>query len=339
MKPQLRLTTLLLAAATLMSACYSRYDGLVPQRSEGVPGISDLGVLTPATITNQGDLLNSTIYGELGATGTVFQGGLTFSFVGTGGDVCIWVDPELAAWTPYVFGNSGVTVNQFSWPDNQFDDGDLDIRGGESVYYSGTQANDLDSESARIGNFEINSTDSLGTPILLNFDRCNSVVAGTGVVEDCTIGGTLEGALHTVVLETFSLPIDDWRLSYGLVFAEGTCDEMLATLSEGAPVNELQRECVILGESIPAGEPTGSLAADAGLPTRTWTAGEVPTIEGSIDFETAYCGAQLYNYCQEEFNRVTANGNRCAWHEDPDPAEGLERCFCGDRTTLPEVLQ
>ena len=63
---------------------------------------------------------------------------MTFDFVGTGGEVCIWVDPEVAYWSQALSPQPSQIDRKWAFPDNTFDDGDIDLFAGQSVYYTGS---------------------------------------------------------------------------------------------------------------------------------------------------------------------------------------------------------
>ena len=137
----------------LGTACDLDQSFLFPDPIEGVPGIVDLGQLTPVALNNSADVLDQVIFGEIGPTGTAELGGATFEFEGTDGSVCVWVDSELVHWNQSVSPSD--QVPEWSQPDNPFDDGDLELSGGLSVYYTGTPGE-------QIGDFQVRYEDSLG---------------------------------------------------------------------------------------------------------------------------------------------------------------------------------
>lgn len=303
------------AIATLLAATGCDYSGdwLFDGAVEGVPGVvhlnDELGEFTPATVEGPAQVDQAVIYGEVGPTGTTEAGGATISFEGTGGHVCLWVDPELVFWNQSV---SAARPNPtYSYPDNVFDDGDLDLYAGFSAYYNGTPGEQM-------GDFDIRYEDSLGNPIEIGLNECtiSSLTASTGghsgrgAPEYCTLRNTQPGVTYMVALEAWSTPLDDSRLGYGLLVVDGTCGE----LQEAA--NVAHNECLILGEAV-----DGS-ANDAPGP---WVgADNVPSRAGSVDFEQAFCrgGSNLTDFCATE-----AEQNDCS---DPEA-----RCYCGDPENTP----
>ncbi len=263
------------------------------------PGVVHLGELVPTVIDGETSIDEAVIYGEIGATGTAEPGGVTFSFEGTGGPVCVWVDPELVFWNQSVAPQAGSDDARWAYPDNVFDDGDLDLYAGYAVYYSG-------SPGEKMGDFEIRYEDSLGNQIPLTLNECTisglngtGAHSGRGAPESCTLAATLPGVSYMVAIEAWSTPLDDDRLSYGLILAEGDCDDIR---------NGITEECVILGE-----------ARDAD--------GEM--IPDSSTFEVTYCanveGADaLVDYCETE-----AETYDCS----------VDHCFCGDPDNTPTLLE
>lgn len=320
-----------------VAGCDIDQSFLFPAPIESVPGIQDLGTLKPATIANIADARAAVIYGELGPTGSANLGGLTFNFDGVNGSVCVWVDPESIFW------NQSISPSrpQPNWrqPDNIFDDGDLDLRAGNTAYYTG-------SPGERIDDFKIRYTDALGNPVYVSFNDCitESITnpgaeghAGRGSPEYCTLANTIEGVNYTVVLDTYSLPLDDDRLGYGLILAMGPCSGGSAG-GIGGPVtlaglfgadSDLAAECVISGEAIHPGEEQGKRAAKADLPSPTWIGDEKPTWDRYDDFEASFCASDLDTYCKNERKNITD----CSW--EAEPGEGGTRCYCGDPTNTP----
>jgi len=289
------------AALGLAVGCDYDGAGLYPQVTE-VPGIIDLGVVTPSDVTDQSSINDAIMYAEVGSTGTSQRGGVTMSFVGTGNTLCLWVDPEAAFWDQAV---SPISPTQaFAYPDNQADDGDLDMYAGLSVYYSG-------SPGEEIGTFQILYQDQLGNKVPVDFNECTindyfgdpGGHAGRGTPESCTLTATQPGVSYTILLSTWSTPTDDDRLAYGFLLTNGSCQDLVRAsdfTQEGA-------ECVIGGESTdPAtGEP----------------------FDGEDLFEASYCtsvaentNSALFDFCTQE-----AESKDCS----------VDHCFCGDPNLTP----
>lgn len=243
-------------------------------------------------------------YGQVGLTeigGDI--GGATFTFEGTGGDVCLVVDPEVVYW------NQSVAVDgardNYSYPDLEEDDGDIDMFAGLSAYYTG-------SPGVEIGDFTGFYTDSLGNQIEIEYGLCTQVGAqgqddshsGRATAEYCTIDtSAYAGVEFTVVLETFSVPLDDGLLSFGVMAREGSC----AGISE----------CTLLGES---------LDADGNVNACT------------PQLEAAFCGQQtLESFCcvHPEMCGEDATPDECeSALEDygVSDVEELESAFCAENS-------
>lgn len=283
------------------------FDGAI----EGVRGIDHLGTLEPANIESAADVEGAVIIGEIGPTGTAAKGGVTFTFEGTGDSVCIFVDPEAVFWNQSVAVRNPNT--RYQYPDNPFDDGDLDLYAGFATYYTGTPA--TQENGGEIGDFFVRYEDSLDEEIQVALNECviTSMLqdsgghAGRGSPEYCTIRNTQPGVSYVGLLETFSVPIDDRRLGYGLLLANGTCSSLL---SNGQP-SFGNDECLIRGEAV---RPRDSEED----PLQPWPA--------AIEFEEAYCsGADMADYCEGEANRAASGAIDC--EED--------HCFCGDPDDTP----
>lgn len=334
------LSNRLLCAAVVASAagCDLDQSFLFPNAIEGVPGVVDLGTLVPIDVLTRPQVEDAVIYGEIGPTGTSEIGGITFNFNGINGSVCIWIDPESIFWNQSI----SPTRPQPTWrqPDNVFDDGDLDLRAGNTAFYTGTPGE-------RIDDFKVRYTDALGNPVNVSFNDCKTASitndvdeghAGRGSPEYCTLKNTIEGVNYTVVLDTFSLPLDDDRLGYGLIFAKGECTGGSSGLGGGtaslaglynAGSDDIAAECVITGESVQPGVEQGKRAAKAKLPSPTWIGTEKPSWGKYSEAEAAFCGRTLDTFCKDERQKHTD----CSW-ESP-PGEDGSRCYCGNPQNNP----
>ncbi len=296
--------------ALLAGACDIDQAFLFPEPIEGVAGVQDLGLIAPVVLDSPEAVAEAIIYGEIGPTGSAVLGGLTFEFEGIGGSLCLWVDPETVFWNESVSPTQPSPI--WSEPDNVFDDGDLDLTGGLSVYYTGTPGE-------RIGGFEVRYEDRLGNNVPVDLNLCSQQDyfgtgrghAGRGFPEFCTIPDTLVGVRYTAVLEAFSAPLDDDRLGYGLILSEGPCTAQSGftgpNLREfmGATADVESWECVISGESIVPGSSQGDAARALELPSPTWLGvGEVPSWPRSVDAEAAFCALEAAEFCLQERERV-----------------------------------
>ena len=177
-------------------------------------------------------------FGQLGRAPHLTQGGATFTFIGTGDNVCVIVDPETVYWNQSIAPAS--RSDQYAYPDFFNDDGDLDLYGGMSSYYTG-------SPGVEIGDFKGFYTDSKGELIEIEYGECNQsgyngvdgAHAGRGTSEFCTINtDQQEGVEFTVVMETWSVPLDDGVLSFGVTVMNERCPRVDTS------------ECFMLNESL-----------------------------------------------------------------------------------------
>jgi hypothetical protein len=298
--------------------------------------IDDIRILTgadgdpliPVDVATFPDLQQATVYAEIGAPQTSDDGGLTVDFIGTGGPICIWVDPETAYWTPAIGQQLDQTARKYSYPDNVFDDGDIDIFAGLSVYYTG-------SPGTKIGDFVVDYEDSLGNPVPISLAACPNIpaqfdgqqFAGRGAPEYCTIPATDLGISYTILLRTWSTPLDDDRLSFGFLLANGSCNDIRGL---NGPATNLNDECVIQGESLtPVGEEAGPFYGfdevnDAG---RIWSK--------SVELEETFCNPDtlMRRFCNQEVEDVNEAGATCSWGDPPTGEE--DRCYCGNPDDTP----
>lgn len=268
----------------------------------------------------------ATIYGEVGPVENSLPSGATLEFQGTGGDVCVFVDPEVVYWTQSI--SQSTPEREFRFPDNVYDDGDLDVRIGQSVYYRGTPG-------VSMGGFEVQYTDDLGNDVEINLVQCQNTnedndepFAGRGAPEYCTVRNTQIGVNYTVAMEAFSLPRDDARMAFGVVLAAGDCADTEGSLIRAVSppavgVTIVNEECVIRGEALP---PVGDSQVYFGYE-------EGRSLAGSEDFEDAFCGGQLFNYCLDEIQTVRGDGFTCDYQGIS--GDETRRCYCGDRNETP----
>lgn len=293
----------------------------------------DTPEIVPADIASIDDIRANTIYAEVGAPNIPGRGGVTFDLVGTGDEICIWMDPELAFWNEAVNQNPGPLDRKWAYPDNVFDDGDIDMFAGLSVYYTG-------SPGEVIGDFVVRYEDSLGQVVPVSLAACpntfgvvgDPAAAGRGQPEFCTLPPTEVGVSYTVLLKTWSTPLDDDRLAFGLLVANGSCDDLREVANPNNVTVETD-ECLIQGESLmPEGEDYGPFFGFDAAAARQWP--------GSIDFENQFCKPPsedrdtfMSTFCKEELERLEADGLSCQRQtiENPDA-----RCYCGDIQDTPD---
>jgi len=205
------------------------------------------------------------------------------------------------------------------------------------VYYTG-------SPGEEIGDFVVEYKDSLGNTVPISLASCPSdesiirdgvlQTAGRGTPEFCTIPSTDVGIGYTVLLRTWSTPLDDDRLSFGVLIANGKCDNNEPGEAPGlrqvlGVSTRSSEECVIQGESLtPAGQDYGPFygfdeANDAG---RIW--------DRSVGFEAAFCDPEqtMKKYCKNEADSMLKTGHGCEWQTSPN---GDNRCYCGDPNDSP----
>lgn len=325
----------MLALLPLIGACDFSGDFLFPGAIEGVPGVLHIGAddagspLVPAVITSPEDAAAATVYAEVGPTGNAFPSGVTFNFEGNGGAVCAFIDPELVFWNQAVSTQGAPGSGRWRQPDNPFDDGDLELEAGLSVYYTG-------SEGEELGNFQVRYEDTLGNEIPVDLVACTITTtvqgnfnptahAGRGAPEYCTIFNTQPGISYTVALEVFSTPPDDDRLGFGVLLAEGACPGVISAASPVGGVGSLptHEECVIMGEAIVPIEGKGAYH-------RGYQSGQ--EWPGSMEFEDTYCHERISGFCTDERELHAEAGNDCEYSTVSEPAN---RCFCGDPDTTP----
>lgn len=330
-----------------LAACEKSGDFLLPAEIDGVPGITHIeaeggGPFQPVRIDTREDVEANTIYTEIGPTGDVRRSGITMEFTGTGGSVCAFVDPETVAWNQSV----SVASPERRWrlPDNQFDDGDVDMQVGLSLYYRGTPGQQM-------AGFEVQYQDALGNDVEVELVACRNFTtvlgndnfdahAGRGTAEFCTIENTQPGVNYMVALEGFSLPPDDYRLGVGILIAQGPCEGADGpdedTIPDGllnriTPLNPqepllIAHECLIRGESIrPKSEGTQVYyGLDESL---AWPE--------SINLEDTFCTSAMNTYCnQERLDKLDA-GVTCSRTETGPDLPEEERCYCGDNRDTP----
>ena len=180
-------------------------------------------------------------FGQLGQAEDGKKGGATFTFVGTGDEVCLVVDPETVFWSQSIA--PGNRQDNFAYPDFYNDDGDLDLFAGMSSYDTG-------SPGVEIGDFTGFYTDSQGETVEIEYGECfqtgsqtgmDNAHAGRATTEYCTIDTDQKaGVEYTVVLDTFSVPLDDGVLSFGVAVVNERCSRIDKS------------ECFIRGESLNA---------------------------------------------------------------------------------------
>ena len=126
--------------------------------------------------------------------------------------------------------------------------------------------------------------DDLGNPVDVSLSECvitgyggtGEGHQGRGMPEYCTLYNTQPEVSYTVLLQTFSTPLDDDTLSYGVLLAQGPCQSMIETYGVGA--KQWKGECLIEGEALVPGMQTGAAAALANYADRSWVGTEVADV-------------------------------------------------------------
>jgi len=292
---------LLVGASLVLASCDSNNTEALPDPGDDVPQIIEIGemqVLTtdelaemqglPAQGIDPAEWCKETddegrvrcFFGQLASTDASFRGGATFTYEGTGGEVCVIVDPETVFWNHSVATSS--PEQNYRVPDQVSDDGDIDLFSGLSSYYTG-------SPGVEIGDFQGFYTDSQGREVAIEYGACfqaggrigfNTAHAGRATAEFCTVNtDQREGIEYTAVLETWSVPYDDGAVSFASVVVEGSCRDAAISANE----------CTIKTE---ARDVDGNFRACTDR------------------LEQAYCDEDLTAFC-------CANPEMCGENEDP----------------------
>ncbi len=242
------------------------------------PAVSDLGEIVPLDVEEwtsaDRDALafpDSVIYSEVGADanpGNVT--GATVHFIGTGGNICVIVDPEAVYWARSLAASG---AGRYKYDDDYTDDGDIDMDIGLTAFYTG-------SPGVEMGDFKATYSDESGVDHQIEFNECvqtgyggsADVHAGRATAEQCLINTDQEAGIeYTIALRTFALPLNDSRLGFAVgAFDVGTakCDAVFQNGSDP--------ECLFPDE--------GTMGA--------------PGDRSGI--EQAYCGGagEVNNYCE-----------------------------------------
>lgn len=220
------------------------------------PAVSDLGQILPLNLDDwtlsgrdAAAFPDSIIYSEVGADenpGNVT--GATAHFTGTGGNVCLVVDPEAVYWARSL-ATSG--AGRYKFDDDYTDDGDIDMDAGLTAFYTG-------SPGVEMGDFKATYSDEAGVDHEIEFNECvqtgyggsGDVHAGRATVEECVINTDQHaGVEYTVALRTFALPLNDSRLGFAVgAFDVGTgkCDSIYSDETHTADVDN--PECLFENE-------------------------------------------------------------------------------------------
>jgi hypothetical protein len=228
-------TPIALAAATAilaLSSCELDNQQLLQSYEDGAQlaaEVVDLDLVeSPPVVQNvdeEEDFDYETFLHELGPSdiGAGLISGSTVSFLGTGGRVCVIVDPQSVWRDDRQLGESGTDVPNPYMSDFPYDDGDIDILAGIAAYYTGTPG-------VEMGDFFGSVTDDNGVDRAVDFNLCLmqdyfGVVGGTAgraTPEWCSFETILD-VEYRVALPVFAVPEDDDRLKYALQLRGGEC--------------------------------------------------------------------------------------------------------------------
>jgi hypothetical protein len=166
-----------------------------------------------------------TYVGTLGPSdiGAGEYSGATFTVTGNGERICIIVDPQSVWRDDLQTDSTGAEIANPYMEDFPHDDGDLDMLAGLASYYTGTPGE-------VIGDFLGNFPDSNDVERAIDLNLCLQEdyhgqvggTAGRSTPEACSFE-TLDGVAYRVVLQVFSVPIDDNELKYALEVRSGDC--------------------------------------------------------------------------------------------------------------------
>jgi len=313
--------------ATSLLACDRSGDNYIPQPSDVYPAVIDIGEMSVMSAEQLRELQSQganaqawcaenldangnpyCYYGLLGQAPAGVKGGATFTFRGTGDRVCVVTDPETVFWNTAV---ASINPNDnYSYADYEQDDGDIDLFAGLSSYYTG-------SPGVELGDFKGYYTDSLGNSVEIEYGECfqygaqtgmNNAHAGRATPEYCSINTTnRESKLYTVVLESFSVPLDDGALGFGAMVLEGSCSDYVIS------------ECTLFGEGLEAQvDANGEVITDA---DGTAVALAKPC---SVQLEQASCDGELLPFCCNYPAMCGEDGDRDQCASAPAMSDSLQ---------------
>jgi hypothetical protein len=155
--------------------------------------------------------------------GTGELSGATVTIRGTGERVCVIVDPQSVFRDNLQLDANGSEAPNPFMNNYTGDDGDLDLAVGLASYYTGTPGEE-------IGDFVNDFPDENGVNRRVDLNLClmedyHGVVGGTAgraTPEWCDFP-TSEDVDYRIVLQVFSVPIDDNMLRYAFEIRDGAC--------------------------------------------------------------------------------------------------------------------
>lgn len=264
------------------------------------PSVEDLGLMVPVDVDDwQNAARDATafpdgiFYSEVGADENPGkQTGATAHFIGTGGNVCLVVDPETVFWSRSLASTGG---GRYQYDDDYTDDGDIDMDAGLTAFYTG-------SPGVEMGDFEATYTDESGADHQIEFNACTQtgyggsadIHAGRATTESCLVSTDQEAGIeYTIALRTFSLPINDSKLGFAVgVFDVGSARNCDDVFSKGD-----DQECLFIDEGN----------------------GGVADGNDRHDVEQAYCKgtSALNTYCADHLDDDNAPCNEADSSYDP----------------------
>mgnify|MGYP000374136187 CR=1 FL=1 len=277
-------------------------------------------------------------YGQLGMPEAGVRGGASYTFTvptivppeGVEADeveqldtVCVMMDPETVFWNHSVAELDRETKDLY--PDFHDDDGDLDMSVGLSSYYTG-------SPGVELGDFRGYFTDSLGRTIEIEYGECvqrgspypGEHHGGRGHLEWCDIDVEgRQGVQFTVVLETFSVPLDDGALGYGSLVYAGSCSDLISSPREEQVIPE---ESMVAEDASDGDFATKActknleLAVSAGL-EQEFCCVHPEMCSGRVPDDVCQGFAETYDVDNEDFQAAAANF--CAYSPVVSAPSGL----------------
>jgi hypothetical protein len=166
-----------------------------------------------------------TFVGFLGASdiGTGAHSGATATFTGTGGRVCLIIDPQ-SVWRDdrWIDESGSEQINPFM-VDHPYDDGDVDLQAGLAAFYTGTPGE-------KMGDFINSFPDENGVERRIDLNNCLledrfgivGAAAGRGTPEWCAFD-TEADRQYRIAITVFSVPTDDDELKYAFEIRDGDC--------------------------------------------------------------------------------------------------------------------
>ncbi len=182
------------------------------------------------TICTEDDLSACEPYlGELGPSdiGTGTLSGSTLTIQGSGGRVCVIIDPQSVFQDDRMLDPAGVETANPYMADFPYDDGDLDMLAGLASYYTGTPGE-------LMGDFVNNFVDDNGVGRRVDLNLClqednhgqTGGTSGRATPEMCSFD-TLPDTPYRIAMYAYSVPVDDNLLKYALVVHQGACPAVL----------------------------------------------------------------------------------------------------------------